>query len=124
MVASARGLETLADAGVKLDVLVASSKDAGERYERGQLSPEPRLVVHTAGAAGGEWERDDGETGRYEATPLPGPVADSYGCGDSFAAGLTFGLGAGMPVEAALQLAARCGAACFTGRGPFAGQLT
>ena len=124
VVAAARGLETLVEAGVQLDALVASAQDEGERYERGLLDPEPRLVVRTAGAAGGEWERDDGETGSYEATPLPGPVADSYGCGDSFAAGLTFGLGAGMPVEAALQLAARCGAACFTGRGPFAGQLT
>ena len=124
MVAAARGLETLVEAGVELDALVASSNDEGERYERGRLDPEPRLVVRTAGAAGGEWERADGETGRYEATPLPGPVADAYGCGDSFAAGLTFGLGAGMPVEAALHLAARCGAACFTGRGPFAGQLT
>lgn len=124
LVAAARGLETLVEAGVQLDALVASSNDAGERYERGQLRPEPRLVIRTAGAAGGEWEHDDGESGRYEATPLPGPVADSYGCGDSFAAGLTFGLGAGMPVEEALVLAARCGAACLTGRGPYAGQLT
>ena len=124
MVAAARGLETLVEAGVQLDALVASSDDEGERYERGELDPEPRLVVRTAGAAGGEWESADGERGRYEATPLPGPVADAYGCGDSFAAGLTFGLGAGIPVEAALHLAARCGAACFTGRGPFAGQLT
>jgi ribokinase len=124
MVAAARGLETLVEAGVQLDALVASAEDESERYERGRLDPEPRLVVRTAGDAGGEWERDDGESGRYEATPLPGPVADAYGCGDSFAAGLTFGLGAGMPVEAAVQLAARCGAACFAGRGPFAGQLT
>jgi ribokinase len=124
MVSTARGLETLAEAGVELDALVASSKDEGERYERGQLSPEPRLVVRTAGADGGEWEAADGETGRYEATPPPGPVADAYGCGDSFAAGLTFGLGAGMPAGEALALAARCGAACLSGRGPFAGQLT
>ena len=124
MVATARGLETLAEAGVQLDALVASSHDAGERYERGQLQPEPTLVVRTAGSAGGEWERADGETGRYEAIPLSGPVGDAYGCGDSFAAGLTFGLGAGMPLEDALALAARCGAACLTGHGPFAGQLT
>ncbi len=124
MVAAARGLGTLVEAGVELDALVASSNDAGERYERGQLRPEPRLVVRTAGAAGGEWERADGQSGRYEASPPPGPVADAYGCGDSFAAGLTFGLGAGMSIDAALALAARCGAASLTGRGPFAGQLT
>jgi hypothetical protein len=28
-----------------------------------------------------------------------------------------------MPIEQALDLGARCGAACATGRGPFAGQL-
>lgn len=123
MVATARGLETLIEAGVELDALVASAKDEGERYERGQLDPEPRLVIRTAGADGGEWERADGETGRFDATRLPGPVADAYGCGDSFAAGLTFGLGAGMGVEEALGLAARCGAACLTGRGPYSGQL-
>jgi len=123
LVATARGLETLIAAGVELDALVASGKDSGERYERGQVEPEPRVVVRTAGAAGGEWERADGQTGRYPATPLPGPISDAYGCGDSFAGGLTYGLGAGMALEEALDLAARCGAACLTGRGPYEGQL-
>lgn len=123
LAATARGLETLMEAGVELDALVASGKDAGERYERGQVQPEPRVVVRTAGAAGGEWELAGGDAGRYEATPLPGPISDAYGCGDSFAGGLTYGLGAGMALEEALNLAARCGAACFTGRGPYEGQL-
>ena len=51
-------------------------------------------------------------------------VADSYGAGDSFAAGLTYGLGAGWAIEKAVELAARCGAACLTGRGPYEGQLS
>jgi len=123
LVASARGLETVAEAGVELDVLVASGKDPGERYEPGDLEPPPRLVVRTAGASGGEYETREGERGRWEATPLLGEVSDMYGCGDSFAAGLTYGLGAGMPIDAALELGARCGAACATGRGPYAGQL-
>ena len=123
VVASARGLETLAAAGVELDVLVASGKDPGERYEPGDLEPAPRFVVRTAGPGGGGYETREGEHGRWEATPLPGPVSDLYGCGDSFAAGLTYGMGAGMPIGEALQLAARCGAACATGRGPYAGQL-
>ncbi len=123
LVASARGLETLAHAGVELDALLASGKDPGERYERGDRDPAPRLVVRTAGASGGEYETRDGERGRWQATPLPGPVSDLYGCGDSFAAGFTHGLGAGMPIGEALELGARCGAACATGRGPFAGQL-
>jgi ribokinase len=123
LVATPRGLEVLAESRVELDALVASGKDVGERYEPGQLEPPPRLVVRTEGAAGGTWERPGGESGRYEATPLPGPVVDSYGCGDSFAAGLTFGLGEGRALDDALELAARCGAACLTGRGPYEGQL-
>ncbi len=123
MVSTARGLETITAARVELDALVLSSSDKGERYEPGQLDPPPRLVVRTAGAEGGTWERGD-ERGRFAAAPLPGPVRDAYGCGDSFAAGLTFGLGDGRPLEAALELAARCGAACLTGSGPYAGQLT
>jgi ribokinase len=124
LVASARGLETLAEAGVELDALVASARDRGERYEPGDLDPAPRFVIRTAGAAGGSWEGRDGSRGSWDATPLAGPISDAYGCGDSFAAGLTYGLGAGLSIDAALQLAARCGAACFTGRGPYAGQLT
>jgi ribokinase len=123
LVASARGIETLAEARVELDALLASGKDPGERYTPGDLEQPPRMVVRTAGASGGEYEARDGEHGRWGATPLPGPVSDMYGCGDSFAAGVTYGLGAGLPIGEALELGARCGAACATGRGPYAGQL-
>jgi ribokinase len=123
LVATPRGMETLIEAGVELDALVLSENDPGEVYEAGELDPPPRLVVRTAGAAGGEFETVDGRRGRWEATPLPGPPVDTYGCGDSFAAGLTYGLGAGMAAQEALELAARCGAACLTGWGPYEGQL-
>jgi ribokinase len=124
LVAAARGLDVLAEAAVELDVLVASGSDAGERYREGDLDPAPKLIVRTAGAAGGSWEARDGSSGGWPATPLSGPIVDAYGCGDSFAAGLTFGLAAAMPIERALQVAARCGAACLTGQGPYAGQLS
>jgi ribokinase len=81
-------------------------------------------VVRTASSSGGEWETLDGERGSWEATPLPGPLVDVYGCGDSFAGGLTYGLGAGMSLADAVDLGARCGAACATGRGPYEAQLT
>ena len=55
---------------------------------------------------------------------MPGPVEDAYGCGDCFAAGITYGLGDGRAVDEAVALGARCGAAVLTGRGPYAGQLT
>src|SRR5918995_1741425 len=123
LVATPRGLDTLADAHVELDALVSSGRDRGERYRPGDLDPAPRVVVRTLGAAGGEWETADGQRGRWDPAPLPGPVRDAYGCGDSFAAGLTYGLGAGWDVARAVELAARCGAACITGRGPYEVQL-
>ena len=124
LVATARSLPMLAEAGVQLDALVHSSKDTGERYSAGQLQPEPRLVVGTAGSEGGTWTAAEGRTGSFHAAPLPGPAVDTYGAGDSFAAGLTFGLGSGLEVEPALELASRCGAASITGRGAFAAQIT
>jgi ribokinase len=124
LVATPRGLDTLADAHVELDALVSSGRDPGERYSPGDLDPVPRVVVRTLGAAGGEWETDSGETGRWDAAPLPGPIRDAYGAGDSFAAGLTYGLGAGWTIDRAVELAARCGAANLTGSGPYEGQLT
>ncbi len=124
LVASARALATLGEARVELDALLASGSDAGERYERGQIDPEPRLLIRTAGAAGGAWERPCGEAGGYAAAKLPGAVQDTYGCGDSFAGGVTFGLGQGLPVDSALELGARCGARCLTGRGAYERQLT
>jgi ribokinase len=123
LVATPRGLDTLAEAHVQLDALVSSGRDPGERYSPGDLDPAPKLVVRTLGAAGGEWETASGEQGRWDAAELPGPVRDSYGAGDSFAAGLTYGLGAGWEIAEAVELAARCGAACLTGRGPYEVQL-
>jgi ribokinase len=123
LVATPRGLDTLAEAHVQLDVLVSSGRDPGERYSPGDIDPAPKVVVRTLGADGGEWETASGEQGRWSAGELPGPVRDSYGSGDSFAAGLTYGLGVGWELPKAVELAARCGAACLTGRGPYAAQL-
>ena len=117
--ATAREIETLREGVVELDALVGSGEDPGERYGPGDLEPRPKLVVTTAGSLGG-WMNPGGP---YLAAPLPAAVEDAYGCGDCFAAGLTFGLGDGRSTEDALALGARCGAACMTGRGPYEGQL-
>lgn len=122
LTASSREVPVLRDAGVALDALIGSGTDPGERYEEGDVAPAPRIVVRTEGARGGAWAAE-GRSGRYAAAEVPGTVADAYGCGDSFAAGLTYALGSGAPVDEALRLAARCGAACLTGRGPYDGQL-
>jgi len=123
LVATSRVLGDLAREHVALDAIVGSGSDPAERYAPGALDPPPRLAVATAGAKGGSYRTAEGETGTYQAAHLPGPIVDAYGCGDSFAAGLTFALGAGYGVREALDLAARCGAACLTGRGAYEGQL-
>lgn len=121
VVATARIGALLAQARVPLDAVVGSGRDAAERHR--PLDPPPALVVTTAGAEGGSWSAADGRSGRWAATPPPGPVVDAYGAGDSFAAGLAFALAGGRRVDEALDLAARCGAACMTGRGPYVRQL-
>jgi ribokinase len=133
LVATPRAMAALAESGVAVDVLVGSATDPGEAYEPGMLDPAPRVVVRTRGESGGEWSAsadeppawlpDGRRSGSWAATPLNGPPVDAYGCGDSFAATLAYGLGAGLGLEEAIELAARCGAACLTGRGPYAGQL-
>jgi ribokinase len=122
LVATARAQPALAEAGVQLDVLVHSGSDPSEAYRAGDLDPPPRYVVTTHGASGGAYTARGVERA-YAAAPLPGPVVDGYGAGDSFAAGLTFALGRGDAMENALAFAARCGAACMTGRCPYRGQL-
>jgi ribokinase len=114
LVATARELPTLKTAGVELDALVQSGTDASERYQSGDLAPPPRLVVTTEGRKGGHYAAAGGREGRWEAVPLPGPFADTYGAGDTFAAGLAFALGEGRSTEEALAFAARRAAEAMT----------
>jgi ribokinase len=123
LVASPRALHALGH-DIPLDALVLSREDAIERREAAGAQHEAELVVLTEGERGGTYRTPSGESGSWAAAPLPSPAVDSYGCGDSFAAGLTYGLGSGMTVADALELAARCGAVCRTGRGPYEHQLT
>jgi len=117
LVATARVLPVLAEAGVELDALVRSGSDPSERYRPGDLDPPPRLAVVTAGREGGAWTTADGRAGVYEPAPIPGPLADSYGAGDSFAAGLTLALGRGDGAEEAVEFAAQYASAALTRRG-------
>ena len=116
LVATARELPTLQEAGVELDVLVRSATDPGERYEPGDLAPAPKLVVATEGKEGGSYESAAG-SGRFEPGSLRGELADTYGAGDSFAAGLTYALARGEGLEPALAFASAQGANAMTRRG-------
>jgi ribokinase len=123
LIATPRAAGGVKAAGIQVDALVGSARDRLEALDAESLTPAPTLVVHTRGDQGGEWHGVERRSGTWQAAQLPGPRRDAYGAGDSFAGGFTYALGCGMDVEAALELAARCGAANMTGRGPYAGQL-
>ena len=108
-------LPVLQEASLPLDALIGSGLDPGEQLPPGCLEPPPRLQIATEGDAGGVLIPG----GRFNAEPLPAPMVESYGCGDSFAAGVTAGLAAGWSVNDAVALGARCGAACATRFGPY-----
>jgi ribokinase len=124
LVASPRVGRVLHEAGVRLDALVYSDNDELEVAFAKAIDPAPTLLVATRGAEGGRFEAAHGRSGRWAAASLPGPIADSYGAGDSFAAALTFALADGRDPDEALALAARAGATCLTGHGPYEKQLT
>jgi|SRR5215207_8632018 len=122
IVATPRAEDALRESGIAVDVLVHSGKDAGEKLFLAELDPAPKTIVTTLGAKGGRWDGDAG-SGSWEPLPLPRPIVDEYGAGDSFAAGITTGLAAGLPIADAIHVGSRCGVANLTGRGPYAGQL-
>lgn len=124
VVASIRTGDALRESGVEVDVLVASANDKGEVYKRGDLDPAPRWVVRTDGAKGGTLETADGEITEWVSAPPTGPKVDSYGAGDTFAGGITYGLARGFPIETAIKFGAFCGASSVRGRGPYAGHVT
>ncbi len=116
LAATPRELPTLLAAGVRLDLLVGSGTDPGERYEGGL---EVEVVCATEGIRGGV-----AAGRRYDAVSPAGAVEDTYGAGDSFAAALCFALARGDRLTDALGLAARAGAAVVTGKGPFTAQIS
>ena len=123
LVASPRARHALGH-GIRLDALVLSGDDAIERRAAAAAEGDAELVLVTRGERGGSYRARGGSSGEWAPVAPPGAVVDSYGCGDSFAAGFTYGLAAGMSVARAAALGARCGAVCATAHGPYEHQLT
>ena len=93
---AARATTRCAAAGIQLDALVRSAKDPGEQQAEEELDPAPDLR-RLDGRQGGRRVGGRGPHAQpWKAAELPGPRRDAYGAGDSFAAGLTYALGAGM----------------------------
>jgi ribokinase len=112
VVASPRARAALQDHVTTIDALVFSADDREEAEWAARVADQARLLVATEGPAGGRWEGES--QGRWEAVDPPGGPRDSYGCGDSFAAGFTFGLADGYGVAEAAAFGAGCGARCLT----------
>jgi ribokinase len=112
VVVTPRLREGLERPGAYIDAVVFSASDEAEASWARRLESDTRLMVATDGPAGGRWWGES--EGRWAAVPPPGPVRDSYGCGDTFAAGFTYGLGAGESVAQACEIGARWGAEMLT----------
>jgi ribokinase len=97
---------------VTVDATILSGSDEHEQQMARPWEPRTRLMVATDGGHGGRWWGES--EGHWPAAPLPGEPRDSYGCGDSFAAGFTFGLASGMAPAQAAEVGARCGARMLT----------
>jgi ribokinase len=110
VVVTARRFEALVASGVRVDALVGSGNDRGERFDLSRLAVQPDHVIVTDGERGG--------TG-YHAVPPPRPFVDSYGAGDTFVAGVLFGLANGEGLPAALALGAEQAAEAVTWRGAY-----
>ena len=112
VVASPRARDALEHGGPPIDALVFSDRDTSELAWAERVADRTRLLVGTDGDQGGRWWGES--EGSWSAAPPPGPPRDSYGCGDSFAAGFTYGLAGGASVDEAAELGARCGARTLT----------
>ena len=110
LVASPRARTVLETATI--DALVFSENDPDESAWAERAAPHARLLVATEGARGGRWWGES--EGRWRAAPLPGEPRDAYGCGDSFAAAFTLGLGRGDSIADAAALGAAAGARALT----------
>jgi ribokinase len=110
LVASPRARSVLETETV--DAIVFSESDPDESAWAERAAPHARLLVATEGDRGGRWW--GASEGRWAAVPLPGPPRDAYGCGDSFAAAFTLGLGRGGTIADAAALGAQAGAVALT----------
>ncbi|MGC4874948.1 carbohydrate kinase family protein [Micromonospora sp. DT43] len=93
------------------DLVLVSGVRLGERATALAGTLAPRAVVVTRGADGAELYPGDGTRVPVPPAAAPGPVVDSNGAGDAFAAGLIAGRLRGEPLTAAARCAARVAAA-------------
>jgi len=109
------GIELINKSKVLFDGLIGSNLDPDEFFALEDLHKRPRYVIKTEGEKGGIYIPG----GRFEAISNKNPKIDSYGCGDSFAAGILYGLSANWSIEKALKLGTVLGRNCIEHFGPY-----
>ena len=110
------GLNTINESNVLVDGLIGSNLDPGEKFSFSELSLKPKYTIKTEGEKGGIIFPG----GRYDAFKNNNPKVDSYGCGDSFAAGILYGLASKWNIEKTVNLAKVLGRNASQFFGPYA----
>ena len=108
------GIDLINQSKVNLDALIGSNLDPDESFLLSDLNKTPRYIIKTEGEKGGI----SIPGGRFKAINN-NIIIDSYGCGDSFAAGILYGLAANWPIEKALKLGTVLGRNCIEHFGPY-----
>ncbi len=109
------GIETINKSKIILDSLIGSNLDPDESFSLTDLVKKPRYIIKTEGEKGGICLPG----GKFYAIKNNKPKIDSYGCGDSFAAGILYGLSSNWSIEKALKLGTVLGRNCIENFGPY-----
>jgi len=109
------GIDLINQSNVNLDAIIGSNLDPDESFLLSDLNKKPRYTIKTEGEKGGYYIPG----GRFNAITNNNQKIDSYGCGDSFAAGILYGLAENWPIEKALKLGTVLGRNCIEHFGPY-----
>ena len=110
------GINTINKSNVSLDGLIGSNLDPGEEFSFSELLVKPKYTIKTEGEKGGIIFPG----GRYEALKNKERKVESYGCGDSFAAGILYGMASNWDIDKSLNLAKVIGRDSSEFFGPYA----
>ena len=109
------GLHIINNSKIFLDGLIGSNLDPGESFSNSEIKVKPRFIIKTESENGGIVFPG----GRYKAIENIRNKVDSYGCGDSFAAGILYGLASNWSIERSLNIAKILGRNCSEHFGPY-----
>ena len=110
------GETTLKDSKIKINALIGSGLDPGEKINFEELVPRPDIYIATEGKEGGKVYPNKY---KYNSIKPSSKEIDSYGCGDCFAGAVTTALSAKLNLDQAINIGAYCGAECSTHYGPY-----